>query len=165
MFLYTLCLFHIFSSLNPIFTHHDPFRVHNHICTAKVNTCVECLFKWSAFKNKYSYQCIMWNNLVESAEHGEHTLPCEDVADESLQVGQYLGGVWTLHVWLSTVVDSPLKHLFNSSHQEDIWMRARYWEHSLLRQWKYYNKFKHVLNMKPKLYWTSDKNKHSVFSF
>lgn len=46
-------------------------------------------------------------------------------------MGLHLGGVGTLHVGLGTAVDSPLKHLLNASHQEDIRVGARYGEHSL----------------------------------
>ena len=49
----------------------------------------------------------------------------------SSQSHPYLGGVGTLHVWLSTMGDAPLKYFFNSSHKEYIRMRTRDWKYPL----------------------------------
>lgn len=46
--------------------------------------------------------------------------------EKRLVMGHYLGGVRTLHVRLSAVVNPPLKHLLYASHQEDIWVWACY---------------------------------------
>ena len=121
-------------------THHGPLRVHDHICTAKVNAAVETLCNWSARKNKDDYLCIMWNNLEESAESEGTCCPVRrPVMEVRGWVSKYLGGVWALHVRLGTVVDSSLQHLLYASHQEDIWVRACYREHSLWRRWRCYN--------------------------
>lgn len=92
---------------------------HNILAAVPSACTTEWVCAFAPLQNNDYYLHIMRNNVEEFGVRS--------------RVGRYLGRVWALHVWFSTVVDSTLEHLLYASHEEDIGVGACDGEHSLRR--------------------------------